>query len=65
MTDENPHDVDAPGIGGDVLREVEADFDRMVDEMQTPAHRQAVDALFHMTGKQLGEAALRGMSDPG
>ena len=65
MTDENPRDVDALGTGGDVLREVEADFDRMVDQMQTQAHRQAADALFSMTGKEIGEAALMGMSDPG
>ena len=65
MIGENPQDVDAPGTGGDGLREVEADFVTTIDRMQTLAHRQAVDALFSVNGKQLGEAALRGMWDPG
>ena len=43
---------------------MEADFVRMIDQMQTLAHRQAVDALFDMLGRELGEAALKGVPDP-
>ncbi len=40
------------------LAALEADFDAMMDAMQTDGQRAGVDALFGMTSEQLGEAAV-------
>ena len=45
----------------DLIRE----FDEMFEAMQTPEARDAVDRLFTMTGKELGEAAARGAQRKG
>ena len=34
-------------------------FDDMLERMQSPEHRAAVDRLFAMTGEELGRAAAR------
>ena len=60
MIDDNPHDVDPPGTGEDVPREVDPDLDRMLARMQTSDQRRGIDAIFKMSGKELGEAAVRG-----
>ena len=65
MIDDNPHDVDPPGTGEDMPGEVDPDLDRLIDQMQTPAQRRGVDALFEMTAKELGEAARLAALDPG
>jgi len=41
------------------LRALEEEFDALVDRMQRSGHRSATDALFEMTGRELGEAARR------
>lgn len=40
------------------LAALEAEFDVMMDAMQTEAQRAGVDALFGMTPERLGEAAV-------
>lgn len=40
------------------LAALEAEFDDMMESMQTDAHRAGVDVLFRMTSEQLGEAAV-------
>lgn len=45
------------------LQALEREFDEMLERMQRPAHRRAVDRLFSMTGAELGEAAVRGAVD--
>ena len=42
------------------LSTLEREFDQLVARMQTPEHRDAVDALFQLSGEELGEAAAGG-----
>ena len=42
----------------DPLAALRSDFDRLVERMQTPAHKAAVDALFAASGAELGAAAV-------
>lgn len=42
------------------LSTLEREFDQMVARMQTPEHRGAVEALFRLSGEELGEAAVIG-----
>ena len=62
MINENAPDVDASGAEEGVPREVEADLDGMIAQMQSPTQRRGVDALFRLSGKELGEAAHRAAS---
>ena len=41
----------------DPLAKLRADLDRLVESMQTPAHKAACDALFAATGTELGAFA--------
>jgi hypothetical protein len=41
------------------LSALERELDRRVARMQTPEHREAVEALFRMSGDEVGEAAVR------
>ena len=43
----------------DALRDWQQRLDNQGAQMQTPAHRKAVDALFAATSEELGEAAVR------
>jgi prevent-host-death family protein len=47
----------APQAGLDTLR---GEFDRLLQGMQTPMARRAVDRLFRMTSPALGKAAVAG-----
>jgi antitoxin Phd len=47
----------APQAGLDMLRE---EFDRLLQGMQTPMARRAVNRLFRMTPETLGKAAVAG-----
>lgn len=38
--------------------EIEAAWDRQLEAMQSPQHKEAVAALFQMSGAELGMAAL-------
>lgn len=40
------------------LSALEREFDQLVARMQAPEHRDAVEALFRMSGEELGEAAV-------
>jgi prevent-host-death family protein len=42
------------------LSTLEREFDQLVARMQTPEHRNAVEALFQMSGEELGKAAVIG-----
>lgn len=46
------------------LSELEEAFEARLERMQTPAHQRAVDALFEMSGDEVGEAAPRDRRDP-
>jgi len=48
------------GAAPQIPKAVMDHWDQMVAAMQTPQHKAAVDALFRMTSKELGEAAVRG-----
>ena len=43
----------------DPLESLRGEFDALVDRMQTPRARKAVDALFSATPEQLGDAAVK------
>jgi antitoxin Phd len=43
----------------DPLESLRGEFDALVDRMQTPQARKAVDALFSATPEQLGDAAVK------
>lgn len=43
----------------DPLEALRGEFDALVDRMQTPQARKAVDALFSATPGQLGDAAVK------
>ena len=47
------------GQGEPELQDLEREFDERFAQMQTTAHHQGVDALFALSGKQLGAAARR------
>ena len=66
MPNDDPNATDGPewDFSGGALREVDADFARMLAQMQTPAQRRGVEALFKMTGREMAEAAIRGRLDP-
>jgi antitoxin Phd len=40
------------------LSTLEREFDQLVARMQTPKHRGAVEALFRLSGEELGKAAV-------
>lgn len=42
------------------LEEIKAEYRGMLDKMQTPEHKAAVNRLFEATPEELGEAAVRG-----
>ena len=42
------------------LSTLEQEFDQLVARMQTPEHRGAVEALFRLSGKEVGEGAVIG-----
>lgn len=42
------------------LGTLEREFDQLVDRMQTPGHRGAVESLFRLSGEELGETAGTG-----
>ena len=42
------------------LSALEREFDQLVARMQTPEHQDALEALFRMSGEELGEAAVVG-----
>lgn len=44
----------------DPLAALRADFDRRIAQMQTPAAKAGVNALFAATPKELGRAAVKG-----
>lgn len=41
------------------LRALEEDFDALLDRMQRSGHRSGTDALFEMTGRELGDRRHR------
>ncbi len=45
------------------LPALEREFDELLEQMQRPEHRRAVDRLFSLTGRELGEAAVRAVAD--
>ena len=45
------------------LQALDREFDEMLEQMQRPEHRSAVDRLFSMTGQELGKAAICGVAD--
>lgn len=54
-----PIDHDAPAEPGVIL----PDYGAMIDQMQTPEHRAAVDRALAATGEQLGRAAVNAAFD--
>lgn len=50
------------GQGEPDLQDLEREFDERFAHMQTAAHRQGVDALFALSGEELGAAARRAAS---
>jgi len=50
------------GQGEPDLEDLEREFDERFAHMQTASHRQGVDALFALSGEQLGSAARRAAS---
>jgi len=47
------------------LTALEQEFDDLIDRMQRPEHASAIDALFGMSGRELGEAAVRQAKESG
>lgn len=45
------------------LQAREREYDAMVEQMQCPEQRRAVDQFFGMTGTELGETAVRGTTN--
>ncbi len=44
------------------LAALEREFDELLEQMQRPEHRRAVERFFSLTGPELGEAAVRGIA---
>lgn len=40
------------------MRQVEREFDVLVEQMQSAEHKAAVDALFQQSAKELGRASV-------
>lgn len=45
--------------GGMGLCPLEREFDQEVERMQAPRHHAATDALFRLSGREIGELAVR------